>query len=153
MRCLWLGQARISWTFPRPHSIWQQRHCHSLHWCTAYHPGSREWLPHQTWCLWHSIQSVQPLMGQELPLHLGQTYFDSAISCLVMPLHALWTNDTHHGYRSELLLTPLQQTPDGYLLDFWRTSRDQELRLIHADMIKQNLSGLGPKLLLHIALG
>ena len=46
----WLEQARVSWTFPRPHSIWQKWHCHSPHQSTAYHPGSRKLLPHQAWC-------------------------------------------------------------------------------------------------------
>ena len=52
-----LGQARVSWTFPRPHSIWQQWHCHSPHRSTAYHQGSRKSLHHQAWCRRHPLRS------------------------------------------------------------------------------------------------
>ena len=56
VRGVWgLGWARVSLTFTRPHSIWQQRHCHSLHQSTAYHQGSRKWFPHQAWCRQHIV--------------------------------------------------------------------------------------------------
>ena len=57
-RCLEVRTlARVSWTFPRPHNIWQQWHWHSPHRSTAFHPGSRKWLTHQTWCHRHPLQS------------------------------------------------------------------------------------------------
>ena len=53
----WLRQERVSWTFSRPHNIWQQWHCHSPHRSTAYHLGSRKCFPHQAWCHQHPLQS------------------------------------------------------------------------------------------------
>ena len=44
-RCIMVDRA-----FPRPHSIWQKLHCHRIESSTAYHLGSRKWLPHQVWC-------------------------------------------------------------------------------------------------------
>ena len=53
----WLGQARVSWTFPRPHNIGPQWHSHIPHQRTAYHLGSRKWLPLQAKCRKHPLQS------------------------------------------------------------------------------------------------
>ena len=51
------GQARVSWTFPRPHCIWQQWNSNSPHWSTAYDQGNRKLHPHQAWCRRHPLQS------------------------------------------------------------------------------------------------
>ena len=40
-----------------------------------------------------------------------------------MPLHFLWTHSMHCEYRMDLLPTPLQQTAQGYLPDFWKVLR------------------------------
>ena len=40
-----------------------------------------------------------------------------------MPLHFLWTHSLHCEHSMEMLPTPLQQTAQGYLPDFFRTSR------------------------------
>ena len=43
-------------------------------------------------------------------------------SCLVMPLHVLWTHNIRCKHTVEFRPTSPQQTKQGYLPDFWKTS-------------------------------
>ena len=84
-----LRQVRVSWTFPRPHSIWQQWYCHSPRRNTAYHQDSRKWLRHAMFHYRHN--SV--IDGPRFIFTPEANIFGSSISRLVMPLHVLWTQD------------------------------------------------------------
>ena len=66
--------------------------------------------------------TIRPSMGRDSPLHLGQTYFSSRTSRLVMPLHFLWTHSIHCEHRMELQPASLQRTVQGYLPDSSKTS-------------------------------
>ena len=56
-RCLVVKTGKSFLNFAKPHGIWQQWHCHSSHQSTAYHLGSRTWLPNQAWCRRYPLQS------------------------------------------------------------------------------------------------
>ena len=75
--------------------------------------------------------------GPSLAVTPGQTWFGSAISQLIIPLHLLWIHSLYCDHSIELLPTTLRQAAQGCLPDFFRTSkpnsRDQELGLLHID--------------------
>ena len=61
------------------------------------------------WCrTWHAVMPIPP----KPPITKG--------CCSMMPLHLLWTNSLHCEHSVEFLPTPLQQTVQGYLPDFFR---------------------------------
>ena len=94
------------------------------HQSTACHPDSRKWPSQQACRLSTSTWVIgQPLMDQDSPFHLGLMYLSSATGRPVLLLNFLWTHSLHREHLSELLPTPLQQTPQGYLSDFIWTSR------------------------------
>ena len=135
-----LGQARVSWTFPRSHSIMHQWHCHTLHRSTAYHLGSRKWRQHQAWCHRHSLQSqfVQWRDSPRLTLTPGADIarvFDQSprysTACLAYPQHSLWTQ-----YGVSVNTTTADNTGElaRFLEDIMAITGDQELCLLHVDM-------------------
>ena len=58
--------------------------------------------------------TVRPSMRRNSLVHLGQIYFGSLNSHLVMPPYILWTHTIHCEHRLDFLQTPLQQTAERY---------------------------------------
>ena len=103
-------------------SFWQQRHCHSPHQSAVYHKCSRKWFPHQDWCRQHPFHSQFGQFEPRLTLTPRADIvwvFDKSLSYATA---RLVDHSMHCEHRMEFLSTPLQQTGQGYLPDFWRTS-------------------------------
>ena len=133
----WSGQARVSWTFPRPHSIWLQRHSHSPHQSTAYHPGSRKCLPHQVWCRRQPLQSrfgcqwaeTHPYTWGRCSLGLQPvTWLCHCTSCgpTAYTVSTGWSFCRQHSSRHPGVLA-------RFLEDILIVNRDQELCLLHVN--------------------
>ena len=133
----WLGQARVSWTFPRPHSIWQQWHCHSPHHSTAYNPGSRKWIPHQAWCRWHPLQSrFGHRWARTHPYTLGRyslglrPALSYATACFVNQQLASWVQD---GVSADTTPADIIGVLARFLEDIMVITRDQKLGLLRVE--------------------
>ena len=112
----WLEQTRVSWTFHRPHNIWQQWHR-----STGYHIGSRKWLPHQAWC--HRHPKFCHWKAEPHPYTCSRHSLKRPpVACLVMPLHFLWIHCMHCEHWIELLPTTLEQAAPEYMPDFLTTA-------------------------------
>ena len=105
---------------------------------TAYHLGSRKWLPHQAWCRRYPLQS-QVSHRWVMPCHYTcnrhslsrPPVLGDATALLVDPQHALWAMD---GVVVDTTTANSTGVLARFLENIMANTRNQEHGLLHVDM-------------------
>ena len=152
----WLGQVRVSWTFPQSH-ILQQWHCHSPNQSIAYHLCRESGIPIKRGAVDIHFSHTSAIDGPSLSITpgayivwVGNHSLNHATAPPVVPQHALWSLD---GVVAGSTTADSTGILAKFLENIMANMRDQEVGLLlHVDMESCTFHASLPHLTLRVTL-